>query len=83
MIYLIKRIDFDNLENHEPEYEKILGYYKTETEAFNYVSKLAIDTPKYKSYYGTEYPIFSIIEVQELTTEEQPSGELPDDDLPF
>lgn len=59
-IYLIIKHDFDNLENHQPHYEEILGYAETLSGATASVKTLEITTPKYKGWDKETYPKFAI-----------------------
>ena len=64
MIYLIRRIDFDNMENNNPLYITVEGYKNTLIEAEIYINN---QTPKYyKGRDGEFYPKYKTLECNEL-----------------
>jgi hypothetical protein len=64
-IYVIEQHDFDNMENHYPEYQKIYGYTSLKSRANVMVSELD-KKKKYKGWDGKFYPQYKIIEVDEI-----------------
>ena len=60
-MFLIKKIGFDNMENHNPEYEEIIGVIDcTEEEAERWIN--AHNPPKdnqYKGWDGKYYPYYT------------------------
>lgn len=74
MIYLIYKHGFDNLENHEPHYFKLLGYCESEEYAKQKVSDLGNNTKKYKGYDGKYYPCFYYETVWHIDKAEIPQG---------
>lgn len=67
-IYLIKKIEFDNMENHNPICEDIIGYVEGD---INIVNKVILDLEsqnekKYKGYDGNEYPLYVSILLKNL-----------------
>lgn len=66
MIYIVKQIDFDIWENHDPEDESILGYCHTKKEADEIVEQKTKTTKKFKGWNGKEYPIFKVEKIKKL-----------------
>ena len=67
-IYLIKKIDFDNWENHFSNaiIEKIIGYTKELQQAENKVEKLTDKNNEYTGWDKETYPKYKIICVKEI-----------------
>ncbi len=66
MIYLIRRTDFDALENHLPLTAKIVGYCDTREQAQQKVEEMFGQSKKYEGYDRRIYPEFWIVEVSRL-----------------
>ena len=68
MVYLIIRLDFDNLENSTAlaEYSTFLGYKITEKEALEYIKEQETNIKKYKSWDNDIYPKYKIKKVEEI-----------------
>lgn len=57
-VVLIIKVEFDNMENHNPIYEDILGFASTELEAAIEIGKLEKQCTKRKCWDGYYYPQF-------------------------
>jgi hypothetical protein len=59
--YVITKVIFDNMENHNPYITKIVGISRTKEAADAYVNDQARET--YKGWDGKRYPLYEIEEV--------------------
>lgn len=64
MGYIVKQIDFDNWENHNPLYESIIGSFDTRNSAERLVAERKQREKPYRGWDHQEYPKFEIIEVK-------------------
>jgi hypothetical protein len=65
-LYIIEQIDFDNFENHDAIYSKVIGYVSTNSQLHDVLSKLD-KQEKYSGYDGNKYPKFRSTLVDDLT----------------
>lgn len=66
MIYLIKKIGYDESENHNPLYEQIEGYCDTVEEAALAHSRLTAAYPLQHEYGGELYPQIRVVPVEKI-----------------
>lgn len=65
MGYIVKQIDFDVFENHNPLYEEIIGSFDTEESAKRLITERKQKEKPYKGWDNQEYPKFKIIKVKD------------------
>ena len=61
-VYKLVRIGFDELENRDPVYRTLVGYFSTRKVAEQERAKLEKKESKYRGYDGNTYPQYKITE---------------------
>jgi len=59
-IYKLTRTGFDSLENHNPRYTNVIGFFSTQKSAQRMLTKLEKSEKKYRGYDDETYPQFKI-----------------------
>ena len=57
-MYLIIKHDFDNMENHDPWFQEIVGYVDDEVSAIKWINETTKDLRQYKGCDGGIYPYY-------------------------
>lgn len=57
-MYLIIKHDFDNMENHEPWLQEIVGYVEDELSAIRWINETTKSLRQYKGWDGSMYPYY-------------------------
>lgn len=65
-MYLIIKNDFDNLENHNPYVENIVGYVEDENSAIQWINGIMEKIKQYKGYDGGTYPYYEKRHIEKL-----------------
>jgi hypothetical protein len=64
--FVIKRVDFDSWENHNPHIETFEGYVGSRAEAEAWVEKRMAATKQTKGWDGGMYPHWTITPLRQL-----------------
>lgn len=64
-MYLIIKHNFDNMENHNPEYTELVGYIKDELDADAWIESQG-DIELYKGWNGMMYPYYTKQKIKKI-----------------
>lgn len=59
-MYLIIKHDFDNMENHDPWLQEIVGYVEDEISAIRWINEITKSLKQYKGWDGSMTRIMKI-----------------------
>lgn len=63
-MYLIIKHDFDNMENHNPDYTTVIGYIKDELDADAWMKSQ--NHKHYKGWDGKMYPYYTMQKIEKI-----------------
>jgi len=65
-MYIVIEHNFDNMENHNPNYSNIVGYVEDETSAIKWIEEKKQNINQHKGWDGEMYPYFDYKFIKKL-----------------